>query len=113
RPGCRRGPWLGGRGVLGRGRGVGRRGGGDSPPRAFFWFWACMALPRFEFFFLLPHRHNLILQCSNIIPTLCESPFTKPLPQRIRECSPFCSQISFPTRSRRAVRRGAGRRLGG
>jgi len=59
-----------------------------------------MDLTRFEHFLLLLHRHNLILQCKQYHPTLCESP-SPSAPTANSRMFPFCSQISFPTRSRR------------
>src|SRR5207244_2761890 len=47
---------------------------GDSTTLATFWISTCLDVTRFEHFLLLLHCHNLILQCSNIIPTLYESP---------------------------------------
>src|SRR5215831_20474882 len=67
--------------------------------------------PFWTFFARLLHCHNLILQCSNTIPTLSESASAAPHIDA-RECFPFCSRISFPTRSRRAVRADGGGRLG-
>src|SRR5215831_11245209 len=65
----------------GHGWGLGRRRAADSALLATFWISTCTDLTRFGHFLLLLHCHNLILQCSNLVPTLDESlPEAPPAP---------------------------------